>query len=82
VCGTIDVASSVRVSEWHLVTPTVLTSSSGPDACAVSDFPGKRPERNVVAMAAGAAGEPAAAPVVANEEITEFVNALKQEVRA
>ncbi|CAN6306036.1 unnamed protein product [Urochloa humidicola] len=45
----------------------------------------KRPARNVVAMAA--AGEPAAAPLAAseelpeftNEEFTEFVNSLKQE---
>ncbi|CAL4923547.1 unnamed protein product [Urochloa decumbens] len=42
----------------------------------------KRPARNVVAMAA--AGEPASAPQAANEEftneqLTEFVNALKQE---
>ncbi|PAN48749.1 hypothetical protein PAHAL_9G402500 [Panicum hallii] len=35
----------------------------------------KRQERNVVAMAAG---EPAA-PMAANEELTEFVNDLKQE---
>ncbi|KAG2539720.1 hypothetical protein PVAP13_9NG487900 [Panicum virgatum] len=41
----------------------------------------KRLERNVVAVAAGTAGEPAAAPTVANEELTEFLNALKQEVR-
>jgi len=33
----------------------------------------------VVAVAAGTAGEPAAAPTVANEELTEFLNALKQE---
>jgi len=39
----------------------------------------KRLERNVVAVAAGTAGEPAAAPTVANEELTEFLNALKQE---
>ncbi|CAL4932012.1 unnamed protein product [Urochloa decumbens] len=42
----------------------------------------KRPARNVVAMAA--AGEPASVPQAANEEftneqLTEFVNALKQE---
>ena len=35
----------------------------------------------MVAVAAGTAGEPAAAPTVANEELTEFLNALKQEVR-
>ncbi|CAD6211802.1 unnamed protein product [Miscanthus lutarioriparius] len=36
----------------------------------------KRLARNVVAMAAG---EPTASPVDDNEELTEFVNALKQE---
>jgi hypothetical protein len=38
---------------------------------------GNRLARNVVAMATG---EPSAAPLADNEELTEFVNALKQEV--